>query len=184
MKIYTKTGDNGETSLFAGGRVRKDHKRVQVYGTLDEANSALGFALTLLPKELNAVKDELIGIQNQLFVVGAELATPEPDKLQMPLVSESEILGLETAIDRMESGLPKLQSFVLPGGSSAAAYLHVVRTIVRRAERQLIELHLAGEVRPLVIQYLNRLSDYCFVVTRHINHALSISETPWNPRKN
>ncbi len=181
MKIYTKTGDDGETSLFAGGRVRKDHLRVSVYGTLDEANSALGFALTLLPTSLNEVASELLQIQNELFVVGAELATPDPARLKMPLVSEKEIERLELAIDQMESKLPALKSFVLPGGSAASAYLHIVRTIVRRAERQLIELHLSGETRPVVEKYLNRLSDYLFVVCRFVNHLLQVSETPWVP---
>lgn len=183
MKIYTKTGDGGETSLFAGGRVRKDHARVEVYGTLDEANSSLGFALTLLPTSLSGFGAELLQIQNELFVVGAELATPDPSKLKMPLVSEKEIERLEFSIDQMESKLPPLKSFVLPGGSAASAYLHVVRTIVRRAERQLIELHLSGETRPMVEKYLNRLSDYLFVACRFVNHSLQVLESPWVPTR-
>ena len=181
MKIYTKGGDLGETSLWGGSRVLKSHPRVGAYGTLDEANSALGMALAFLPAAETEVQAQLTRVQNELFQVGAELATQEGKKNSCALVSQTEIEILEKEIDAMEASLAPLQNFILPGGSTAGATIHLVRTIVRRAERECVELSRVEKIRPEVIQYLNRLSDYLFVMGRFINHRLDQPETKWVP---
>jgi len=188
MKIYTKTGDLGETSLWGGGRVKKSHPRVNAYGTLDEANSMLGLALSFLPATETLTLDRLTRVQNELFQVGSELATQAGAKNSCPFVSEAEIQTLEKEIDAMESELAPLRNFILPGGSQAGAALHLARTIVRRAERDCVDLggvDLGRDeaVRPEVIQYLNRLSDYLFVMARFVNHVMKQGETPWIPPK-
>jgi len=181
MKIYTKTGDLGETSLFGGGRVKKSHPRVNVYGTLDEANSMIGFALSFLPPSESVTLDRLTRVQNELFQVGAELATQAGKKNSCPFVTENEIQALEKEIDAMQSELAPLRYFILPGGSQAGASLHLARTIVRRAERDCVDLEGENAARPEVIRYLNRLSDYLFVMARFVNHAMKKGETPWIP---
>jgi cob(I)alamin adenosyltransferase len=184
MKIYTKTGDLGETALYGGTRVKKSHPRVNAYGTLDEANSILGLALSHLPEREYVIFERLTRVQNELFQVGAELATVEGKKNSCPLVSEVEIAMLEKEIDEMELSLAPLRNFILPGGASCGAALHLARTVVRRAERDCVELMQADPLRPEVVRYLNRLSDYLFVSARFVNHVMQKSETPWVPSKN
>src|SRR5437870_3187340 len=157
MKIYTKTGDAGETGLFAGGRVRKDDVRIEAYGTVDELNAILGLArCEPLPGE---VEQTLEQVQSELFSVGAELATPEPEKHGTALVGDEQIDLLERAIDKLEAGLPPLRNFILPAGSRGAALLHVARGVCRRAERRVVTLIHSGAtaVSPRIIRYLNRL---------------------------
>lgn len=177
MKIYTKTGDKGKTSLVYGSRVAKNDLRVDAYGTCDEANSAIGMALSLLTKE-NFQGKELVEsffhkIQTALFHVGAELATPK-DKEVKWVVKASDIEELEQKIDEWDAELPPLTNFILPGGHPAGAAFHVARTVVRRAERLAVGLN--EEVNPEVLAYLNRLSDLLFVTARYVNAQLGIKE--------
>jgi cob(I)alamin adenosyltransferase len=183
MKIYTKSGDKGETSLWGGGRVKKSHPRVNTYGTLDEANSTLGLALSFLPDRELIIRERLTRIQSELFQVGAELATQAGAKNSCAPVTETEIVVLEKEIDEMESTLEPLKNFILPSGGSAGATVHLSRTIVRRAERQCVELNESEELRPELIRYLNRLSDYLFVMARFVNHSMQKPETKWIPVK-
>lgn len=178
MKIYTKGGDLGETGLFGGVRVPKDDLRVRVYGTLDELNASVGVILSEsgLPEE---VLLSLTRVQNELFQLGAELATPRGKVVSTALIGENQVSLLETEIDSMEAKLAPLKAFILPGGSRAAALGHVARTVSRRAERELVTLHRAEPVRPLVLKYLNRLSDYFFVTARYLNHSLGVQDIPW-----
>jgi cob(I)alamin adenosyltransferase len=176
MKIYTKTGDAGETGLFGGQRVTKDALRVQAYGTVDECNATLGVARTATS---DAELDELLGaIQNQLFTVGADLATPGGSP-NIPRIGDGEVAFLEAAIDRLEAGLAPLKQFILPGGSPAAAQLHVARTVCRRAERRIVSLGDEMEIPPLVIRYLNRLSDLLFTLARVANRMAGVGEVTW-----
>lgn len=179
MKIYTRTGDNGETGLFGGARVKKNHLRVEVYGTIDELNSLIGVARAAhLPAELDL---PLAQMQTELFVIGSELAC-DPDKigkLPLELVTSSASEVLERLIDETEAHLPELQNFILPAGSPAGAALHHARTVARRAERRLLDL---DSVRPEVLIYLNRLSDCLFVLARRANQLDNAAETPWMPR--
>ncbi|AYC30218.1 cob(I)yrinic acid a,c-diamide adenosyltransferase [Paenisporosarcina cavernae] len=177
MKIYTKTGDKGTTSLIYGSRVAKNDPLVNAYGTCDEANSMIGLAVSHLQSEFfdgkDTLMDEFHQIQTTLFHVGAELATPAGKEVKWKL-EESSIEALEQAIDQWDETLPSLTNFILPGGHPGGAALHVARTIVRRAERASLEV---GEhVSPSVIAYLNRLSDYLFVVGRYVNIQLGQKE--------
>jgi cob(I)alamin adenosyltransferase len=183
MKIYTKSGDLGETSLWGGGRVMKSHPRVNAYGTLDEANSMLGLALSFIPNEESLIHERLIRVQNELFQVGSELATHFGAKNSCPFVGEPEIERLESEIDEMETSLPALQNFILPSGGSAGSALHLARTIVRRSERECVDLSHNEPIRPEVIQYLNRLSDYLFVMARRVNQLMGQPEAKWIPPK-
>jgi cob(I)alamin adenosyltransferase len=177
MKIYTKTGDAGETGLFGGPRVRKDHPRIEAYGTVDELNAVLGVARTHgPPPELDAL---LTTIQNQLFDLGAELASPEPQKFNIAGVGPQQIAALEQAIDRHEADLEPLRQFILPGGSPLAASLHLARTVCRRAERRLLTLAAAETISPNTVVYLNRLSDLLFVLARWSNRRAGIADIPW-----
>ncbi len=179
MKIYTKTGDGGQTGLFAGPRVRKDDVRIEAYGAVDELNAFLGLARTQpLPSEIETC---LARVQNELFAVGAELATPDPVKHKTAMIGPAHIEALERAIDALEANLPPLRQFVLPAGTSAAAHLHVARGICRRAERRVVTL--SSENPALfqnVLTYLNRLGDYLFVAARSANHTAGAAEVPWN----
>ncbi|MBS1961407.1 MAG: cob(I)yrinic acid a,c-diamide adenosyltransferase [Bdellovibrionales bacterium] len=170
MKIYTKKGDQGETGLFGGDRVPKDHLRIRAYGTLDELNAALG----LVTGDARVRR-----IQGELFQLGAELATPRGKTASVALVDLAEVRALETEIDAMEKLLSPLTHFILPGGTPAASYLHVARTICRRAEREIVILHRAEPLRPVVLEYVNRLSDYLFVAARAANHAAGVADVPW-----
>ena len=182
MKIYTKKGDQGETGLFGGSRVSKDHARIRAYGTLDELNASLGMVLSTdgmgaaLPISLS---QSLIRIQGEVFQLGAELATPADKKTSFQLISSTEISALEKEIDQMEEDLPELKRFILPGGTARSAVLHLARTILRRAERELVSLSKIETLRPEVIQYTNRLSDHLFVCARWANHQAGGQEQVW-----
>ncbi|PLR76010.1 ATP:cob(I)alamin adenosyltransferase [Bacillus sp. V3-13] len=179
MKIYTKTGDKGTTSLIYGERVAKDDLRVEAYGTCDEANSMIGLAMSFLNKEFFDGKDELEEvfhkIQTALFHVGAELATPSGREVKWVL-KEEHLNELEQMIDKLDAFLPALSNFILPGGHSAGAALHVARTMVRRAERCAVGIN--ADFNPLVLAYLNRLSDFLFVAARFVNFHLGQKEMP------
>ncbi len=179
MKIYTKTGDTGETGLYGGPRVPKNHARIEAYGALDELNAMLGLARALSSEE--PVGALLCKLQSELFTIGAELASPDPSQLKLPLVGTSEVAQLEAWIDQHEAGLPPLREFILPGGCPLAAQFHVARTVCRRAERRTVTLALlpAQEVRPELVVYLNRLSDLLFVLARWCNQAAGVAELPW-----
>jgi cob(I)alamin adenosyltransferase len=181
MKIYTKTGDEGTTALFGGKRVSKADLRIETYGTVDELNSWMGL---IRDQEVNrSRKDFLVEIQDRLFTVGSMLATePGNTKVRIPTLSGNDVSALEAEIDRMETTLPPMRSFVLPGGHQAVSFCHVGRTVCRRAERLTISLKETEPVEPIVIQYLNRLSDYLFVLARKMTQELQAEETPWKPR--
>ena len=184
MKIYTRTGDSGETGLFGGGRVAKDALRVEAYGTVDELNSLLGVAAAAgLPDDLGTL---ITRLQSELFDLGADLATP-PDSTaraeSVVRVSPGQIDAMETEIDRCESELEPLTSFILPGGSPGGALLHHARTVCRRAERRTVSLAQAEAVSETVVPYLNRLSDLLFVMARLANSRSGTSETKWLPKK-
>jgi len=182
MKIYTKTGDDGTTGLFGGGRVKKASLRVEAYGTVDELNSTLGMALCT---GLDVPAQEVLSqTQVDLFTLGAELACVpgKEDKLGMTVVGPADIERLERAIDAAEEGLAPLKNFVLPGGTSQAAALHLCRTVCRRAERAVLDLDDAPARNDLVV-YLNRLSDLLFVLARRENHVRDVADVPWVPRK-
>ncbi|QQS28996.1 MAG: cob(I)yrinic acid a,c-diamide adenosyltransferase [Sphingobacteriales bacterium] len=182
MKIYTKTGDDGTTMLFGGGRVSKAHIRIETYGTVDELNSYIGLVRDVSDKEEHRVF--LSEIQNTLFVVGANLATnPDKVKAQPPPLYEDDIKKIEAEIDRLDSGLPALKNFVLPGGHTAVSFCHIARCVCRRAERMAVLLSGREFVDVMVIHYLNRLSDYLFVLGRKIAVEMNVEEIIWNPRK-
>lgn len=189
MKIYTKTGDSGTTALFGGSRVPKYHLRIESYGTVDELNSIIGLIRSQDIDEKS--KKDLIQIQNQLFTMGSTLATDPAkaflksgkERLKIEKVSENNILFLENAIDKMNESLPPITSFVLPGGNTEVSYCHLARTICRRAERRVTELNFHEEVDPVILQYLNRLSDYLFVLARKLSHDMGVEEIPWLPEK-
>ena len=181
MKIYTKTGDQGTTALFGGQRLPKSDLRIEAYGTIDELNSYVGL---LRDQAVNAVrKDILVEIQDRLFTIGSILATePGNTKVKVPSLQENDIVFLEKEIDQMDAQLPAMKHFVLPGGHASVSVGHIVRTVCRRAERLVIELNAQSSVDGLVIKYLNRLSDYFFMLCRMMAHELKIEETPWKPR--
>jgi len=181
MKIYTKTGDMGTTALFGGRRVSKADLRIDTYGTVDELNSYIGL---VRDQPVNASrKDVLVQVQDRLFTIGSILATePGNTKVKVPALNEADIKYLETEIDRMDAELPPMRFFVLPGGHTAVSFCHVARTVCRRAERLTIALHEQEPVSLLVIQYLNRLSDYLFMLSRKMTQELGAEETPWHPK--
>ena len=181
MRIYTKTGDNGETSLFGGERVSKDSLRIATYGTVDELNSFIGLAITELKS--NEVRVTLEKIQNQLFILGSDLATPDNDenkKLKIERVPESFFISAENAIDNFTNKLEELNNFILPGGSKAAAILHVCRTICRRAERKAVALNNTVKIGKNIIIFLNRLSDLFFVMARYENKVAGLKDIKWD----
>jgi cob(I)alamin adenosyltransferase len=179
MKIYTKTGDAGETGLFGGARVSKASLRVETYGEVDELNSAVGWArVAASDADLDALLNQ---IQNDLFEVGAELGSTEDRKQKsaMPLIEEPQVEALERAIDKYEEGPPALTSFVLPGGSEGAARFHLARCVCRRAERSIVALGSQENVRGELLRYVNRLSDLLFVLARYTNHTAGVEDIPW-----
>jgi len=181
MKIYTKTGDEGTTSLFGGRRIAKDDLRIEAYGTVDELNSFIGLLMASFDDEKQ--NEILIGVQNRLFAIGASLAT-DPDKSSATSdIHEQDIAILENAMDNMDQVLPPLRNFILPGGDIAVANAHVCRTICRRAERRVISLGSASPVDQQIIVYLNRLSDYFFILSRYLSHMHQVAEIPWIARK-
>ena len=181
MKIYTRTGDSGDTGLFGGGRVAKDDQRVEAYGDVDELNAVLGMAraIEVMPR----IDEVLVPVQRDLFAIGALLATPDRDKMAQHLekarIDEERITQLEHLIDDAESELEPLRSFILPGGSPKAAALHVARTVCRRAERRVVTLQRTVEIPSLVVIYLNRLSDLLFTLARLANHRAGAGEVMW-----
>jgi len=181
MKIYTKTGDAGDTGLFGGGRVPKNHPRVEAYGDVDELNAVLGLARAAEP--MPRVDEVLVPIQRDLFAIGALLATPDREKMQSHLtkarVDQTRIADLEHAIDDGDAELETLKSFIVPGGTQKAAVLHLARTVCRRAERRVVELSGDTEIPPLVIIYLNRLSDLLFTLARVANKRSGMGEVTW-----
>lgn len=189
MKVYTKTGDKGTTALFGGTRVPKHHIRIESYGTVDELNCHIGLIRDQDIKEEH--KRLLIEIQDRLFVVGAILATaPEKEvlksgkqRLNIMRISEEDIVVLENEIDRIESVLPPMTHFILPGGHSIVSYCHIARCVCRRAERLASQLNEEKPIDELVLKYLNRLSDYLFMLARILSSELNIEEVKWIPRK-
>lgn len=182
-RIYTKTGDDGTTGLFGGVRVRKDHLRIEAYGTVDELNAIIGVVRGLpLPPH---IEHQLADISSTLFELGSDLATPrDPTPVyNIPRISMEHIAELESWIDAFDETLEPLKNFILPGGSPAAAHLHVARTVCRRAERSTVALAAQDEVGGFVVRYLNRLSDYLFTAARAVNADKGIVDVPWRPRK-
>lgn len=180
MKIYTKTGDKGETGLFNGQRVRKDSLRVETYGTVDELNTVVGLALAFCENE--TLEKDLLRISNWLFNLGSDLATPlsPPPKWEVPRIPEEYISWLESRMDHYESSMPPLKSFVLPGGNRLSAHLHNARTVCRRAERLAVSLASHEELSPHSVIFLNRLSDYFFMAARYANHCLGHPDIEWD----
>ncbi|MBK6904599.1 MAG: cob(I)yrinic acid a,c-diamide adenosyltransferase [Saprospirales bacterium] len=180
FKIYTKTGDKGQTSLFGGRRVSKGHLRIDAYGTVDELNSCIGLLRDHLSDEvLRALLKE---IQDRLFTLGANLAADPSKELQKPDLLEEDIKLLEREMDRMDEGLPELRNFILPGGHPTVSFCHLARCVCRRAERLAVTLAEEEPVDPILIQYLNRLSDYLFILGRRIAFDLGIEEVVWKSR--
>ncbi|MEM8485278.1 MAG: cob(I)yrinic acid a,c-diamide adenosyltransferase [Bacteroidota bacterium] len=182
MKIYTRTGDKGTTGLFGGGRVNKDHLRIEAYGTVDETNSVIGIARGQLPEAGHErIAQMLHRIQSELFVLGADLATPTDAKVQVPRIEPGHVATLEAEIDMLTDELPPLKHFILPGGAAAASTIHLARTVCRRAERRTVALQLQESLNEEAAVYLNRLSDLLFVMARWLNKQAGISEEAWKP---
>ncbi len=184
FKIYTKTGDQGKTSLIGGTKVPKSNLRIESYGTVDELNSYIGLVSDYLTDE--HTKITLKEVQDRLFTIGSSLAC-DPDKapqMKIPDLKEEDILLLENEIDKMNEVLPEMKNFILPGGHVAVSTTHIARCVCRRAERICVNMTEQDSfVDPLVIKYLNRLSDYLFVLARYIGHILNVEEIPWKARK-
>lgn len=183
MKIYTKTGDKGETGLFGGERISKDSLRISAYGTIDELNSYIGYTITETKDE--SIKKNLSLIQNYLFTVGSDLATPETEKntkLKIQRTPESFYIEIERMIDKYEAELEELKNFILPGGSKSSALLHICRTICRRAEREVVALKKTVTIGENIIIFLNRLSDLFFVLSRFENKVSNHPDVIWNPK--
>jgi len=181
MRIYTRTGDRGETALFGGGRVPKDHARTTAYGDVDELNSVLGLVRATAPRDF--FDEELAAIQRDLFSIGGHLATPDPERVAKALakaaLSSERVSDFERMIDRADEELAPLRAFVLPAGSPKAAVLHVARTVCRRAERNVVSLAHEAEVPGLFLGYLNRLSDLLFTLARLANHREGVGDVTW-----
>jgi cob(I)alamin adenosyltransferase len=181
MKIYTKTGDKGQTSLIGGTRVPKHHIRIEAYGTVDELNSWVGLLRDTISDA--HVKTILIEVQDRLFTIGSLLAAdPEKSKMKLPELKDEDVTLLENEIDAMDKVVPPMKSFVLPGGNEIVSHCHITRCICRRAERCTIHLTETSPVSDIIIQYLNRLSDYLFMLSRKLSMDLGAEEIPWKPR--
>lgn len=181
MKVYTKKGDSGTTQLIGGTRVVKSSMRIEAYGTVDELNSYLGLIRDQAVKESQA--EQLLEIQDRLFTMGSLLATdPKGTKMKLPQLQDSDIESLESWIDEMEETLEPMTSFVLPGGHSAVSFCHIARCVCRRAERIVVDLNENEKIEPIILTYLNRLSDYMFVLSRKLTLDLKANEIPWKPR--
>ncbi|HNQ61651.1 MAG TPA: cob(I)yrinic acid a,c-diamide adenosyltransferase [Bacteroidia bacterium] len=181
MKIYTKKGDAGQTSLIGGTRVPKHHIRIEAYGTIDELNSWIGLLRDQVAfrKHLNLLLD----IQDRLFTIGSLLAAdPEKSKMELPKLDEQDVIMLEKAIDEMEEKLPVMKSFVLPGGDTQVSYCHITRCVCRRAERMIVNLNDVQGTDELILKYINRLSDFLFVLSRWISKECGATETPWHAK--
>ena len=177
MKIYTKTGDKGNTSLFGGKIVHKSDSRLEAYGTIDELNSHIGLLISF-SADID-LRSELISIQNKLFTIGSNLANDPEKGIELKTIDDSDISLLENAIDRMDEKLEPLRNFILPGGSTAIAQAHVCRTVCRRAERRIVVIELNDENTERIIRYINRLSDYFFTVARYLAHIEQVDEVIW-----
>ena len=183
MKIYTKSGDKGETSLLGGDRVKKYDLRINAYGTSDELNSWIGL---IKDQPINqSYKDFLLDVQDRLFTIGSNLAAlgNKKSNFELPQVNEHDVVYVEKQIDNLQNNLPKMTSFILPGGHKIVSYCHIARTVCRRCERIVIELSENEQVHSIIPQYLNRLSDYLFVLSRKLSFDLGADEIPWNPKK-
>ena len=180
-KIYTKTGDDGTTGLFGGARLSKDHIRIEAYGTIDELNSFIGWLASHVPDK--QIDQLLQTIQSRLFTVGAHLASEPGKNMIVPDLLDEDVLLLEHSIDKMQEMLPSLKHFILPGGSTAVSAAHLARTVCRRAERRCVTLANSSEVHPLIVLYLNRLSDLFFVLARWLAFKEGVEEIKWNPRE-
>ncbi|HXU27403.1 MAG TPA: cob(I)yrinic acid a,c-diamide adenosyltransferase [Bacteroidia bacterium] len=181
FKVYTKTGDKGQTSLIGGTRLPKQHIRIEAYGTVDELNSWIGL-LRDQAIDANSIKI-LLEVQDRLFTIGSLLAAdPDKNKMKLPEIKEEDIVLLEKEIDVMEETLPPMKSFVLPGGHTTVSYCHLARCVCRRGERAVLRVAENEKVDELVYKYLNRLSDYLFVLSRKLAHDLNAPETPWVAR--
>jgi cob(I)alamin adenosyltransferase len=189
MKIYTKTGDTGTTALFGGTRVKKYNLRIESYGTVDELNSYIGLIKDQEISNIN--KSYLLQIQNELFTLGAMLATPAEketlksgkQRLNIPKIDETSILSLENKIDKIDEELPQMTHFILPGGHQAVSFCHIARCVCRRAERLSVELNDQEKINTNIIIYLNRLSDYLFMLARKLSKELLVEEIKWIPEK-
>jgi cob(I)alamin adenosyltransferase len=181
MKIYTRTGDDGSTGLIGGSRVAKDDAAIECYGTVDELNAAIGAAVIVADVEAGAWLGQ---VQAELFTIGSHLATPAgaPQAKSLPAIDGNWVMRLEQQIDDAEATLPPLRNFILPGGTEFAARLHVARTVCRRAERLLVATARKRQIDPLIITYVNRLSDWLFVQARRANHRAGVSDVPWISR--
>lgn len=182
FKIYTKTGDKGETSLFGGKRLLKNHIRIEAYGTVDELNAFIGLLRDGLHKDHGQL-GLLTGIQKRLFTIGSNLASDPDKEMITPDIFPADIELLEKAMDDMDAQVPALKHFLLPGGHTLISYCHLCRTICRRAERRIIELGQKADVELIIVRYVNRLSDYFFLLGRLIAHELQAEEIKWEPRK-
>lgn len=182
MKIYTRTGDQGETSLFGGQRVSKAELRIDAYGTIDELNSWIGL---LRDQQVNRNRSELLcQIQDRLFTIGSRLATRDVQSVTtLPVLDDRDVVYLETEIDRLDKQLPPMRSFVLPGGHASVSFGHVARTVCRRAERLMVLLNQEEQVEAILLVYINRLSDFLFMLCRAMSQELGVRETPWQPRR-
>lgn len=181
MKIYTKAGDDGNTSLFGGRRIPKYADRIESYGTVDELNSFLGLLKDEV--EIEEVQTFLLKIQHNLFDIGSVLATDPNSDFKLPGVNESDVALIEESIDEMQEILPPLKHFILPGGHKAVSYAHICRTVCRRAERRVVAVSASEEVDKQIILYLNRLSDYFFVLGRYLGLKLNVEEVKWESKK-
>lgn len=183
FKIYTKTGDKGETSLIGGTRVPKHHVRIDAYGTVDELNSYIGLIRDLITEKHNQYK-LLVEVQDRLFTMGSILAAdPEKNKMQLPELHTIDVEVLEKAIDEMDKALPEMKNFILPGGHPTISHTHIARCICRRAERAVLHLNENSPVNELTFKYLNRLSDYLFTLSRQLSLDYNTKEIPWLPKK-
>lgn len=181
MKIYTKTGDKGQTSLIGGTRVPKDDIRIEAYGTVDELNSWLGVIRDSLKGDKEK-QEFIIGIQDKLFTIGSHLASdPEKSKMKLPQITDEHVAVLESKMDEIDKEVPPMKNFVLPGGHIIVSYCHVARCVCRRAERCVITLSQTAPVEEIIIRYLNRLSDYLFMLSRKMSVELLAKEIPWLP---
>lgn len=181
VKIYTKTGDQGTTSLFGGKRVDKNSARIEAYGSIDELNSLIG---TIVAEKLPAdVLKKLTRVQTELFVLGTDLATPADVKVKISRITKTFITRLEKEIDTLDKVLPKLKNFILPGGGKVGSSLHLARTVARRAERRIVDLANTEKINQNSLAYINRLSDWMFVLARYINKEENVKEVIWKGRK-
>tara|TARA_B100000683_G_scaffold67268_2_gene66003 strand:- start:201 stop:749 length:549 start_codon:yes stop_codon:yes gene_type:complete len=182
MKIYTKTGDSGETSLLGGTRVSKAELQIESYGTVDELNAYIGLIRDQITQD--SIYLELIEIQDRLFTIGSHLANDqEKSKIKLPNIVEEDIERLEKQIDTMNHLIPPMRAFILPGGHTHVSHLHIARCICRRAERKIVQLNHKWEIDPSILKYMNRLSDYLFVLSRKLSKDLRVKEIEWQPRK-